>query len=66
MIVQSWPPTLIAATYTEMPFPILHPMQEVVFDLGVTATDHALDLRGVVIKATAATNCFSSSAGLRK
>jgi hypothetical protein len=50
MIVQSWPPTLIAATYTEMPFPILHPMQEVVFDLGITASDHALELRGVVIQ----------------
>jgi hypothetical protein len=50
MIVQSWPPTLIAAAYTELPFPLLQPMQEVVFDLGVTATDRTLELRGVVFQ----------------
>lgn len=50
MIVQSWPPTLIAAVYIELPFPLLQPMQEVAFDLGVTATDRLLELRGVVVQ----------------
>lgn len=48
MIVQSWPPTLIGAVYSELPFPLLQPMQEIAFDLGITATDRTLDVRGVV------------------
>jgi hypothetical protein len=50
LIVQSWPPALIGATYTELPFPALHPLQEVAFDLGITATDRLLELRGVVFQ----------------
>jgi hypothetical protein len=50
MIVESRPPTVVAARYEEMPFPILQPLQEVAFDLGVTATDRALELRGVVFQ----------------
>lgn len=50
MIVQSWPPALIGATYTQLPFPALHPLQEVAFDLGITATDRLLELRGVVFQ----------------
>lgn len=50
MILESRPPIVVAAQYAEMPFPILQPMQEVAFDLGVTATDRALELRGVVFQ----------------
>ncbi|HHY55289.1 MAG TPA: M23 family metallopeptidase [Chloroflexi bacterium] len=50
MILESRPPVVVAAQYTEMPFPILQPMQEVAFDLGVTATDRPLELRGVVFQ----------------
>ena len=50
MLVECRPPTVVAAKYDEMPFPILQPMQEVAFDLGVTATDRALELRGVVFQ----------------
>lgn len=50
MIVESRPPTLVAARYVEMPFPLLQPMQEVAFDLGITATDRRLEVRGVVFQ----------------
>jgi hypothetical protein len=50
MIVESRPPTLIAARYEEMPFPTLQPLQEIAFDLGITATDRPLELRGVVFQ----------------
>lgn len=50
MILESRPPVVIAAKYDEMPFPMIQPMQEVAFDLGVTATDRTIELRGVVFQ----------------
>jgi hypothetical protein len=50
MRIESRPATLIAAQYDQFPFPLLAPRQEVTFDLGITATDAALTLRGVVFQ----------------
>lgn len=50
MILESRPPVVVAAKYDEMPFPILQPIQEAAFDLGVTATDRAIELRGVIFQ----------------
>jgi len=51
LIVESRPARLIAAHYTELPFPLLAPMQEVVFDLGITALHGAIELTGLIIEA---------------
>lgn len=50
MIVECRPSVLVAARYDDLPFPSLQPMQEVAFDVGVTATDRALELRGMVVQ----------------
>ncbi len=50
MIVECRPSVLVAACYDDLPFPSLQPMQEVAFDVGVTATDRALELRGMVVQ----------------
>ena len=50
MIVECRPPVLVAARYDDLPFPSLQPMQEVAFDVGVTATDRPLELRGMVVQ----------------
>ncbi len=50
MILECRPPVVVAAKYDELPFPILQPLQEVAFDLGVTATDRPIELRGVVFQ----------------
>ena len=50
MIVECRPSVLVAAHYDDLPFPSLQPMQEVAFDVGVTATDRALELRGMVVQ----------------
>ena len=50
MIVECRPPVLVAARYDDLPFPALQPMQEVAFDVGVTATDRPLELRGMVVQ----------------
>jgi len=41
---------LIAAEYKKLPFPALERIQEVAFDLGITATDTALEIAGVVFQ----------------
>jgi len=41
---------LIAARYSRLPFPNIGPMQEVVFDVGITAMNGPIDLAGLVIK----------------
>lgn len=51
LVVESRPARLIAAHYTELPFPPLGPMQEVVFDLGITALHGAIELTGMIIEA---------------
>ena len=48
--LESRPAHLIAAHYTELPFPMLGPMQEVAFDLGITALNQAVVLAGMVVK----------------
>ncbi|MEM7125233.1 MAG: M23 family metallopeptidase [Chloroflexota bacterium] len=46
------PPSLIGAHYgDDLPFPNIGPIQEVVFDLGITAVHGTVELVGVVIKA---------------
>lgn len=49
-MVESRPQRLIAARYTQLPFPNLGPQQEIVFDLGITAFNGTIDLSGLVVK----------------
>jgi len=48
--VESRPARLIAARYEQLPFPTLGPVQEVAFDLGLTARGETVTLSGMVIK----------------
>ncbi len=48
--VESRPARLIAAHYTHLPFPMIGPMQEVAFDLGITAVNGDVTLNGMVIQ----------------
>ena len=50
MKIETRPAVLIAATYEQLPFPPLSPMQEVAFDLGITAVDARLEIVGVVVQ----------------
>jgi hypothetical protein len=50
MRIESRPASIIAAIYRELPFPLLAPVQEISFDLGITATDTPLELAGVVVQ----------------
>ena len=50
MLLECRPTKIMAAEYKSLPFPALMPIQEVAFDLGVTATDTPLELAGVVIQ----------------
>ena len=50
MLLECRPTKIMAAEYKTLPFPALMPIQEVAFDLGVTATDTPLELAGVVIQ----------------
>lgn len=51
LTVECRPPRLVGARYADdLPFPIIGPVQEVVFDLGVTAVNEAVQLQGVVLK----------------
>lgn len=49
-IIESRPSTLIAARYDEMPFPIIRPMQELAFDLGITAFNGTIELTGIAMR----------------
>ena len=49
-ILESRPSTLIVAHYADLPFPNIGPVQEVAFDLGITAVDGRAEVSGVVIK----------------
>jgi hypothetical protein len=49
IVLESRPPRLIAARYTDLPFPTNGPMQEVAFDLGITATAETITLGGLVV-----------------
>lgn len=48
--VESRPTRLNAALYDQLPFPNNGPMQEVAFDIGVTAFDGAMTLTGMVVQ----------------
>ncbi|MBV7328734.1 M23 family metallopeptidase [Chloroflexi bacterium TSY] len=50
LVVECRPSTLIAARYDEMPFPIVTLMQEIVFDLGLTALHGAIELTGIALQ----------------
>lgn len=50
MLLECRPVKIVAAEYKALPFPALMPIQEVAFDLGITATDTPLELAGVVIQ----------------
>jgi hypothetical protein len=50
MLLECRPAKIVAAEYKTLPFPALMPIQEVAFDLGITATDTPLELAGVVIQ----------------
>lgn len=50
MKIESRPATIVAAKYDKLPFPALDIMQELCFDLGVTADDAPLDIAGVVFQ----------------
>ena len=49
LFVESRPARLIAARYTHLPFPLIGPVQEVAFDLGITAVQGTITLNGIVI-----------------
>ena len=48
--VETRPANLIAARYDELPFPNIGPVQEVAFDVGITAVDGDVELTGMVVK----------------
>lgn len=50
--IESRPPTLVGAHYEDatLPFPNIGPMQEVAFDLGITAINGDMELSGIVFK----------------
>lgn len=48
--VESRPQMPVAALYDALPFPNIGPVQEVAFDLGITARKGPLDVNGIVIK----------------
>ncbi|MEZ4730107.1 MAG: hypothetical protein R3E79_23495 [Caldilineaceae bacterium] len=48
--VSSRPTRLIAARYTQLPFPMIGPMQEIAFDLGITAIRETITLSGMVVE----------------
>ena len=50
LLVESRPARLIAARYTNLPFPLMGPMQEVAFDLGITSLAETVSLSGIVVE----------------
>lgn len=48
--LESRPHRLFVAAYDRLPFPNLGPLQEIVFDLGVTAVEGDVTLSGLVLK----------------
>src|SRR5687767_6964829 len=49
-MVESRPKHVIAALYDDLPFPNIGLMQEVVFDIGITAYNATVSLKGMVFK----------------
>lgn len=50
LALESRPSVLNAALYDRLPFPHLQPLQEVAFDLGITALHDDLELSGLVVQ----------------
>ncbi len=50
LILECRPKTIFGAVYDRLPFPQLAPMQEIAFDLGVTARGADYDLNGLVVR----------------
>jgi hypothetical protein len=50
LVLECRPQALYATIYDRLPFPLIAPVQEVVFDLGVTAADGSFTLTGLVIR----------------
>jgi hypothetical protein len=50
LLLESRPARVIAAIYDQLPFPILAPLQETAFDLGITAYNGDYVLQGAVFK----------------
>ncbi len=53
LLLECRPKTLYAALYDRLPFPNIGPLQELVFDLGITATEHEYEVLGLVVRAYA-------------
>jgi hypothetical protein len=49
--IECRPQRIVAALYDALPFPKIGPMQEVAFDLGITAVEGDAELTGVVFRA---------------
>ena len=50
ILIETRPQRLIAARYADMPFPNVGPVQEIAFDVGVTARHGPVELAGLVVK----------------
>lgn len=50
ILVESRPSKVVAALYDSLPFPNIGPMQEVVFDIGITAYNATVTLTGIIFK----------------
>ncbi len=51
LALETRPHNVIAAVYDDLPFPSLYPMQEVAFDLGITAHNSDVELKGLILQA---------------
>lgn len=50
LLLECRPQTVYAAIYDQLPFPNIGPVQQLAFDLGVTAVEHDYTLLGLVIR----------------
>lgn len=50
LLLESRPARLIAARYDDLPFPSIGPVQEVAFDLGITAREETVTVGGLVVE----------------
>ncbi len=48
--IESRPSTLVAAVYDKLPFPTIGPVQEIALDLGITAKNGGVTLKGLVFQ----------------
>ncbi len=50
LALEARPQQVVAAIYDRLPFPMIGPIQEVVFDLGVIAHQGVIELKGMVVQ----------------